>query len=76
MEQLIKLEGMEAVVDSSVLQKRVFDIDFGGQMKVQFTKDKSGEIRATNGMNGYGQNIANEIAGKQPEISTPPITGD
>lgn len=46
----------------------VFDVDFGGCMMIRFEK-VNGKIIATNGMNGYGDNIADEIKDKEPIIT-------
>ena len=64
----ITFEGMTAEVPDDEFKQDVFDVDFSGCMMVQFTRQEDGTIKPTNGMNGWGQNIADEIANSEPII--------
>ena len=60
-------DNQETEIPDDEILKDIFDIDFGGVL-VQFTKQDNGKIIATNGMNGYGENIRDEIYGKEATI--------
>lgn len=64
----LKFDGMEVAISDEELQQEVFDIDFGGHIKVQFTKQKDGNYKPTNAMNGWGDNCFSEIEGKDVVI--------
>ncbi len=52
---------------------QVFDIDFGGHLKVQITKTENG-FKVTNAMNGYGQNCKKEYENKEVHFYEQPLT--
>ena len=64
----LKFDGMEVAISDEDLQNDVFDIDFGGHIKVQFTKQDDGKYKPTNAMNGWGDNCYQEIADKEVVI--------
>jgi hypothetical protein len=64
----LKFDGMEVAISDEDLQQKIFDIDFGGHIKVQFTKQDNGKYIATNAMNGWGDNCYQEIADKEVVI--------
>ncbi len=64
----LKFDGMEVAISDEDLQNDVFDIDFGGHIKVQFTKQKDGKYIPTNAMNGWGDNCYQEIVDKEVVI--------
>jgi len=64
----LKFDGMEVAISDEDLQQKIFDIDFGGHIKVQFTKQDNGKYIPTNAMNGWGDNCYQEIADKEVVI--------
>ena len=60
---LIQFEGMEAEITKEQLDSETFDIDFSGSQMVKFQKIGD-SIIAINGMNGWGENNADEVNGK------------
>lgn len=56
----IKIKDFETEITHDELKKDVFDVDFGGVLKIQITK-KSQSFKITNAMNGYGQNCKKEF---------------
>ena len=64
----LKFDGQEIAISDDELSKDVFDIDFGGSMMVQFTKQEDGNYKPTNAMNGWGENCYKEIADKEVVI--------
>jgi hypothetical protein len=60
---IIQFEGMETEISKEELEQEIFDVDFNGQQMVQFQKI-GGLIIAINGMNGWGDNNAEEVNGK------------
>ena len=61
---LIEFERIFVEMSDQLLKENQFDIDFKGQMMVRFEK-REGKCIAVNGINGYGDNIASEIGGKE-----------
>ena len=68
---VIFFNGYFKKIDVRVLLENEFDVDFDGQIMVRFLNASDGSVTAINGMNGYGANIANEIAFKDAEIYFP-----
>ena len=64
----LKFDGMEVAISDEDLQQNVFNIDFGGHIKVQFAKQDDGKYIPTNAMNGWGDNCYQEIADKEVVI--------
>jgi len=64
----LKFDGQEVAISDKELSQDVFDIDFGGAMMVQFTKQEDGTFKPTNAMNGWGNNCYQEIADKEVVI--------
>ena len=64
----LKFDGMEVAISDEDLQNDVFDMNFGGHIKVQFTKQDDGKYKPTNAMNGWGDNCYQEIANKEVVI--------
>ena len=59
---------MTVEINKALLSESEFDIDFNGQMLVRFennSDDKFQKFVAINAMNGYGQNIRDEVFGKE-----------
>ncbi len=65
----ITFENQTVAISKDLLNDEIIDIDFNGDMMVQFKKENNNTYTAVNGMNGWGQNIASEIAGKKATIS-------
>ncbi|WP_179022036.1 hypothetical protein [Winogradskyella forsetii] len=65
----ITFENQTVEISNDLLKDELIDIDFNGDMMVQFKKETDNTYTAVNGMNGWGQNIASEIAGKKAIIS-------
>lgn len=65
----ITFENKTVEISNDLLKDELIDIDFNGDMMVQFKKETDNTYTAVNGMNGWGQNIASEIAGKKAIIS-------
>lgn len=63
---LIEFDGQYAKIDSDELNDESFQIDFGGRM-ILFQKNE-GAFFPTNGVDGYGNNLRKEIAGKDVKI--------
>lgn len=64
----LKFDGMKVAISDEDLQHNVLDIDFGGHIKVQFTKQADGKYKPTNAMDGWGYNCYQEIADKKVVI--------
>lgn len=65
----ITFEEQTVAISNDLLKDEIIDVDFNGDIMVQFKKETDGSYTAINGMNGWGQNIASEIAGKKAIIS-------
>tara|TARA_R110002012_G_scaffold305404_1_gene509530 strand:+ start:132 stop:338 length:207 start_codon:yes stop_codon:yes gene_type:complete len=64
----LKFDGFKVAISDEELSQNVFDIDFGGAMMVQFTKQEDGTFKPTNAMNGWGNNCYQEISDKEVVI--------
>lgn len=64
---IIIFKGMTADLIADYMNHEFIEIDFHGQMMVQFKND-NGLLSAVNGMNGYGDNIREDIDGIKAEI--------
>lgn len=60
----VQFENSTAEIDKSELQKDIIDIIMSNGDMIQFTKIEDNHFIATNGMNGYGQNLQKEVNGK------------
>jgi len=67
---VIFFDGHFVKQDAIILLENEIDIDFNGSMMVRFLYS-NGVLTAINGINGYGNNILNEIAFKDAEIYFP-----
>ena len=54
----ITFENQTVAISNDLLNEEIIDIDFNGDMMVQFKKENDNTYTAVNGMNGWGQNIA------------------
>lgn len=61
----VSFENYTAEIDKSELDKDVIDIIFSNGDMIQFTKQPNNQFISTNGINGYGHNIANQTNGKR-----------
>lgn len=59
----VEFEGITAEIDRNHFYNGFIDIDFGGEIVVQF-EPQDGEWVAMQGVNWFGQNITSEIEGK------------
>jgi hypothetical protein len=64
----LKFDGLEVEISEDELNYDVFDVNFGGSMMVQFTRQEDGTLKPTNAMNGWGNNCFNEISDKEVVI--------
>jgi len=61
---IVEFLGKTTTILSSELKKEIIDIDFNGEMLVQFKKDGKYYV-ATNAIDGWGMNIAKVVKGKK-----------
>jgi len=66
--KILKFDGFEQEISDKELNENVLEIDFGGHMKVQFTKQEDGNYIPTNAMDGWGDNCYQEISDKKVVI--------
>lgn len=64
---LIEFEKRFAEISEEQLTGNYFDVDFNGEIMVRFEKIQ-GKCVATNGVNGYGNNIMSEVGGKTAKM--------
>lgn len=58
--------GSEAIVTDRDIEPEIFDIDFGGDMMVQFKREKDGTIKPINAMDGWGDNCFERVCNETP----------
>lgn len=58
----------QTIINGDELEQGIVDVNFDGSAMFQFQKMTSGWM-CINGMNGYGQNIKDEVYGKYAKIS-------
>jgi hypothetical protein len=59
----VTFDGLEKTIDRSMLDLDEFEIDFNGELKVQFKKENGG-IVAVNAVDGGGYNRKDDVYGK------------
>jgi len=62
---IVKFRNLETEIEREVLLEKIIDVDFGGEMMVQFEKNDKSEFVAVNAMDGWGNNIADEVMGEK-----------
>lgn len=65
---IIRFLNFEKEVQWEEISGDTFDIDFQGQLMVQFVRQIDGTILAKNAVDGYGFNRQEEYYGIQPDI--------
>jgi hypothetical protein len=55
---------MTTFVEADNLVDEIIDIDFNGEMLIQFKRNSEDQYEAINAMNGYGYNCAGEVRGQ------------
>lgn len=63
----ILFDDMHAEIKPSELQGGMIDVDFSNYM-VRFERQLNGKWMATNAVNGYGNNCANEVYGRYAQM--------
>lgn len=61
---VLQFNGLKAEILKIDLEKSILEVDFNGELLVQFTKQENGDFVPTNAMNGYGENCYDEIKNK------------
>ena len=63
----IQFEGLESYIDEDQFQAEEMDVNFGGSMMVKF-ENTGDKFIAVNAVDGYGNNIADEVKGKEAQV--------
>jgi hypothetical protein len=62
---LIRFEGNLVEVNNPT---DILDVEFGNSLAVRFEKQPNGKYMAINAMDGYGNNVKDEVYGKYPMV--------
>ncbi len=62
--KILTFDGMTVSIPESFLEEEIINVDFNGDMMVQFEKQSDGTFKPRNAMNGHGQNCYDQIKNK------------
>lgn len=60
----VKFRNLEVEILKETLLENCISINFGGEMMIQFQRNNQNQFVAINGMDGWGNNNAEEVIGE------------